>query len=205
MFNGLIRSTAIVKSFSNNNLRLISNLKPNIGDSVATNGACLSVIKIHDDGFSLNLSSETQNIIKPFIVGSKVHTELAMQLGDRIDGHLLTGHIDTLGKIIKINKLNSGVDFYISIDKKFMPLVCNKGSIAIDGVSLTINEVLDNSIRLTIIDITLKDTLFSSYKVGDLVNVETDILARYAERILNYKNNVNKLSWSEVDRINLLY
>lgn len=203
MFNGLIRELAVVKKYSNNELRIVSKLKPNIGDSVATNGACLSVIKIHDDGFSLNLSSETQRIIKPFVVGSKVHTELAMQLGDRIDGHLLTGHIDTLGKIIKINKLNSGVDFYVSIDKKFMPLVCNKGSIAIDGVSLTINEVLDDSIRLTIIDITLKDTLFSSYKVGDLVNVETDILARYVNRMLTYKDK--GLSWDEVDRISAIY
>lgn len=203
MFNGLIRELAVVKKYSNNELRIVSKLKPNIGDSVATNGACLSVIKIHDDGFSLNLSSETQSVIKPFVVGSKVHTELAMQLGDRIDGHLLTGHIDTLGKIIKINKLNSGVDFYISIDKKFMPLVCNKGSIAIDGVSLTINEVLDDSIRLTIIDITLKDTLFSSYKVGDLVNVETDILARYVNRMLTYKDK--SLSWDEVDRISAIY
>lgn len=202
MFNGLIRSTAIVKSFANNDLRLISNLKPNIGDSVATNGACLSVIALHDDGFSLNLSSETQSILKPFLVGSKVHTELAMRVGDRIDGHILTGHIDGLGKISRIEKLASGIDFYITLDDALMPYVCKKGSIAIDGVSLTINDVGTNFVRLTIIDITLKDTLFANYKIGDLVNVETDVLARYAERILNYKK---PLGWAEIDRINSLY
>ncbi|WP_267523212.1 riboflavin synthase [Campylobacter sp. MG1] len=204
MFNGLIRHTGIIKSFSNNNLTLISNLKPNIGDSVATNGICLSVTKINNDGFNLNLSTETQNIVKPFKIGAKVHTELAMKVGDRIDGHILSGHIDGLGKIKKIEKLNSGIDFYISLDEKLMPFVCKKGSIAIDGVSLTINDVINDGVRLTIIDITLKDTLFNSYKIGDLVNVETDILARYAERILNYKKQ-NQLSWSDVDRINLLY
>lgn len=203
MFNGLIRELAVVKNYSNNELRLISKLKPHIGDSVATNGACLSVIKTHNDGFSLNLSSETQKIIKPFKIGAKVHTELAMQVGDRIDGHILSGHIDGLGKIIKINKLASGIDFYISLDEKLMPFVCNKGSIAIDGVSLTINEVLNNSIRLTIIDITLKDTLFNSYKINDLVNVETDILARYVHRMLNYKNN--SLTWDDIDRISAIY
>lgn len=202
MFNGLIRSTAIVKSFANNDLRLISNLKPNIGDSVATNGACLSVIALHDDGFSLNLSSETQSILKPFLVGSKVHTELAMRVGDRIDGHILTGHIDGLGKISRIEKLASGIDFYITLDDVLMPYVCKKGSIAIDGVSLTINDAGTNFVRLTIIDITLKDTLFANYKIGDLVNVETDVLARYAERILNYKK---PLGWAEIDRINSLY
>lgn len=201
MFNGLIRETAEVVSFNANKLCLKAKFKPKLGDSIAVNGACLSVVEIFDDGFCLELSHETQKVIAIENIKNKVHIEPAMQFGDRIDGHLIQGHIDGCGKIANIKKHSVGTDFFIDLPSNLLPLVANKGSIAIDGVSLTINEVLSSQIRLTIIPQTMKDTLFSEYKIGRKVNIETDLLARYTQRILSFKDDKDGLTWEKVDLI----
>lgn len=203
MFNGLIKEFAKVKSYSNYSLCLSAKYKPNIGDSIAINGACLSAVKINDDGFCVELSSESAKKLKEFKIGQRVHLEPAIKLGDRIDGHLIQGHIDAVAKIVDIKKMPSGSDFYIQLPQEILKYVANKGSIAVDGVSLTISDINKDIIRLSIIPITLKDTLFSEYKINDLVNIESDLLARYAARILEFKED--KLSWSDVDKITYLY
>ncbi|RAZ60101.1 riboflavin synthase [Campylobacter hyointestinalis] len=206
MFNGLIREIAKVKSFDGKFLNLEAKFRPSLGDSIAINGACLSVVSIQNDGFSVELSSESSKSLAIENYKDKVHIEPAMKIGDRIDGHLLQGHIDAVGEIITIKKLLSGTDFFIKLPKDIMHLVANKGSIAVDGVSLTINEVFEDSIRLTIIPISFRDTLFGEFKVGRRVNIETDLLARYVERILGIKNSHNKkLSWQEADFYASLY
>ncbi|RAZ23585.1 riboflavin synthase [Campylobacter hyointestinalis] len=206
MFNGLIREIAKVKSFDGKFLNLEAKFRPSLGDSIAINGACLSVVSIQNDGFSVELSSESSKSLAIENYKDKVHIEPAMKIGDRIDGHLLQGHIDAVGEIITIKKLLSGTDFFIKLPKNIMHLVANKGSIAVDGVSLTINEVFEDSIRLTIIPISFRDTLFGEFKVGRRVNIETDLLARYVERILGIKNSHNKkLSWQEADFYASLY
>ncbi|OCR86832.1 riboflavin synthase subunit alpha [Campylobacter fetus subsp. testudinum] len=207
MFNGLIREIAKVKSFDGKFLNLEAKFKPNLGDSIAINGACLSVVSLQNDGFSVELSSESSKVLALENYKDKVHMEPAMKIGDRIDGHLLQGHIDAVGEITSIKNLPSGTDFFVKLPKDVMHLVANKGSIAVEGVSLTINEVLQNVIRLTIIPISLKDTLFGEFKVGRRVNVETDLLARYADRILSMKNKKNNgdLSWEEADFYASLY
>jgi len=204
MFNGLIREIAEVRSFNGNLLRLKAKFRPNLGDSIAVNGACLSVVEIFSDGFSVELSSETAAKIATENLKGRVHIEPAMRLGDRIDGHLLQGHIDGIGKIAQISKLESGTDFYIEVPKNLLPLMANKGSVAIEGVSLTINEVLDAQIRLTIIPITLKTSLFGEFSLGRRVNIESDLLARYIQRQLEFSEKKG-LTWEEVERISSLY
>lgn len=290
MFNGLIREIAQVASFSGDLLRLRARYRPALGDSVAVNGACLSVTRLFADGFTVQLSSETARVIAAQNLHGSVHIEPAMRIGDRIDGHLIQGHIDAVGEICKISKLASGVDFFIRAPLHIAPLLAPKGSVAIDGVSLTINEVLEGggthgrnfnsqgldggnftrkelrganfndaglnfndagshglnssgsnsvrdpnslgvnlkseaqscAIRLTIIPLTLKDTLFGSYEIGRRVNIETDLLARYVAAQLRFAggqpvrgtdtardestaSGKDGLSWEAVDKILSLY
>ncbi|MDU7071104.1 riboflavin synthase [Campylobacter ureolyticus] len=205
MFNGLIREFGEVVKFDGKTLSLKSSLKPNIGDSIAVNGACLSVVKVFYNGFNVELSDESKSVLAVQNLKGKVHLEPALKVGDRVDGHFVQGHIDGLGEIYKITTLKSGFDFFIKLPLNLMPLMANKGSVAIDGVSLTINEVLKDGIRLTIIPLTMKDTLFGEYKVGRVVNVESDLLARYTKRILGYGDKKKELSWEEIDHISNLY
>lgn len=203
MFNGLIREIAKVQSYQNNTLSLKAKYRPNLGDSIAVNGACLSVTKLYEGGFEMELSRESRTHIAIENLKDKVHIEPALRYGDRIDGHLMQGHIDFIGTLEKIQKDENGVDFYISLPKEAMKFIAEKGSIGVDGVSLTINEILKNGIRLTIIPITFKETLFKDYQVGRKINIESDLLARYIYAQLQGKNK--GLSWEEVERISYLY
>lgn len=202
MFNGLIREIASVVSYSQNVLRLRAKFRPKIGDSVAVNGACLSVIELFSDGFSVELSAETRANIAVENLKSKVHIEPAMRLDERVDGHLVQGHIDAIGEIYKIVKRENGSDFYIKLPSEILPLMANKGSVCVEGVSLTINEILNDGIRLTIIPITLRDSLFGEFKIGRRVNVESDLLARYVARQLGFKK---ELTWDMAERFLSLY
>lgn len=204
MFNGLIKEIADVKSFSGNLLSLKAKYHPNLGDSIAVNGACLSVVKLTQDGFVVELSAETRAVIATENLTKRVHIEPAMKLGERFDGHIVQGHVDYVGKIVKISTSQNGKDFYIKLPQEAMKFVSSKGSIAVEGVSLTINEVIDakNQIRLTIIPITLRESLFGEFIVGRKVNIESDIFARYIARILGFKKG---LTWEEVERISSLY
>ncbi|HFU5771274.1 TPA: riboflavin synthase [Campylobacter jejuni] len=203
MFNGLIREIAKVQSYQNNTLSLKAKYRPNLGDSIAVNGACLSVTKLYERGFEVELSRESRTHIAVENLKDKVHIEPALRYGDRIDGHLMQGHIDFIGMLEKIQKDENGVDFHISLPKEAMKFMAEKGSIGVDGVSLTINEILKNGIRLTIIPITFKETLFKDYQVGRKINIESDLLARYIYAQLQGKNK--GLSWEEVERISYLY
>ncbi|ECQ7163344.1 riboflavin synthase [Campylobacter jejuni] len=203
MFNGLIREIAKVQSYQNNTLSLTAKHRPNLGDSIAVNGACLSVTKLYEGGFEVELSRESRTHIAVENLKDKVHIEPALRYGDRIDGHLMQGHIDFIGILEKIQKDENGVDFHITLPKEAMKFIAEKGSIGVDGVSLTINEILKNGIRLTIIPITFKETLFKDYQVGRKINIESDLLARYIYAQLQGKNK--GLSWEEVERISYLY
>ena len=191
MFNGLIRELAKVKSFNNNILTLKSKYIPNIGDSIAVNGVCLTAVKIFNNGFSVELSPETQSKISIENYKNLVHIEPAMRLSDRIDGHLLQGHIDCLGEILEIKNNKNSYEVVIKIPTEFMKFVINKGSIAIDGVSLTVNDVWSDRFRLTIIPHTFENTLFKTYKIHQRVNIETDMFARYLYSMFKTKPTIN--------------
>ena len=193
MFNGLIREIATVKSFNNNVLKLETKYIPKIGDSIAVNGVCLTVINVYKNGFSVELSPETQSKIAIENYKNLVHIEPAMRLSDRVDGHLVQGHIDCVGEILEINKNKNSYDVIIKIPEQFMKFVINKGSIAVDGVSLTINDVFSDRFRLTIILHTFENTLFKTYKIHQKVNIETDMFARYLYSMFNKTpNSINE-------------
>ncbi len=204
MFTGLIREMAEVKAFANNTLTLRAKYKAGIGDSIAINGACLTVTALHSDGFSVELSPESQKILALENYKNKVHIEPAMSMGDKFEGHIVQGHVDTLGTVTSIKNSGNSYDVFISVEAKFIPYIVPKGSITIDGVSLTVNEVFKDSFRLTIIPHTMKETLFSTYKSGSHVNIETDMFARYIAHILAHKSSP-AASWDEVDKISSLY
>lgn len=195
---------ASVKSFGSNRLSLKAHHKPKLGDSIAINGTCLSVVSIESDGFSVELSPETLEHIATEKLSGHVHIEPAMMMGDRFEGHIVQGHIDTIGTIHSITDNGNSYDVIITVDAEFIPLISPKGSITIDGVSLTVNEVMKNSFRLTIIPITMKETLFGSYKKGTRVNIETDVFARYIRHILN-SSAPKQMSWRDIDHISSLY
>lgn len=205
MFNGLVREIAKVKSYQNNVLSLIAKHKPNLGDSIAVNGACLSVTQVFANGFAVELSKETRTHIATENLKDRVHIEPALCFGARIDGHLLQGHIDGIGEISRIVPNENGTDFFVKVPKNLQKFMAQKGSVAIDGISLTINEVLENEIRLTLIPLTLKESLFGEYKTGRRVNIESDLLARYVAQMLENKEFKKDMSWQEIDKIAYLY
>jgi len=202
VFTGLIREIATVKSLSGSTLTIKAKYKANLGDSIAINGACLTVVKVSSDGFAVELSPESQKLLAMENYKNAVHIEPAMQMGDRFEGHIVQGHVDTIGTISAIKNLGNSYDVFIRVAKKFIPFIVPKGSITIDGVSLTVNDVNADSFRLTIIPHTMKETLFKNYKKGSKVNIETDMFARYVSHIIAHQTQTSSLSWDDVDAIN---
>jgi riboflavin synthase len=205
MFTGLIREIATVKNYQNHILTIISKHKAKLGDSIAINGVCLTVIHVRPDGFDLELSDETRTIIDESKLTGEVHIEPAMQMNDRFEGHIVQGHVDCVGTITQISPRENGTDFTIQVPKEQIAYIVPKGSITVDGISLTVNEVHPESFRLTIIPHTLKETLIQNYKVGTKVNIETDLFARYIGHILKHKNRDKTLSWHDIDTIQMSY
>jgi riboflavin synthase len=204
VFTGVIREYANVTSFSNELLTLKCDYIPMLGDSIAINGACLSVVEVLKDGFVVELSLESRDILAIENYKGKVHIEPAMRLQDRVDGHLVQGHIDGIGKIVKIESLKRAKNFYIETSKNLLKFMVPKGSVTIDGVSLTINDVLKDSFRLTIIPLTLDTTLLGEYHIGKVVNIEADMFAKYIYHISqNSKPSIT--SWADVDNIMARY
>ena len=201
MFTGLIREIATVKSLVGSTLSIKSKYRGGIGDSIAINGACLTVVKVLNDGFAVEFSPESQNLLAMENYKNEVHIEPAMAMGDRFEGHIVQGHIDCIGEVQEIKNSGNSFDVFISLPAKFIPFIVPKGSITIDGVSLTVNDVSADAFRLTIIPHTMKETLFRNYKKGSKVNVETDMFARYVSHIISHQTKASSgtLSWSEVD------
>lgn len=202
MFTGLIRETGKVKSFSGGFLTIEAKHKAKIGDSIAVNGACLTVTQSNDSSFTVELSHESKEVLAVENYKDTVHIEPAMKLSDRVEGHIVQGHVDCIGEITKIDKAKVSWDFYVTIPAEFMKFVIPKGSITVDGISLTVNDVSKDSFRLTIIPHSLENTLFLNYTKGQRVNIETDMFARYLYHMFNKEK---KLTWGDVDRINLMY
>ena len=205
MFTGLIREIAEVKSYKNNILSIKSKHKAKLGDSIAVNGVCLTVIKVNPDGFDLELADETRSIIDESKISGKVHIEPAMMMNDRFEGHIVQGHVDCVGTVSQITKRENGTDFIIKVDKKYIPHIIPKGSITIDGISLTVNDVYTDSFRITIIPHTLKNTLMKNYKIGTKLNIETDVFARYIDHILAHRSSKKSMGWNEIDSLQMSY
>ncbi|MGN8535281.1 riboflavin synthase [Helicobacter pylori] len=206
MFSGLIHQIAKVKSFQNNILSIESDLNPKLGDSIAINGACLTAIESSKTHFSVELSQKTQNSVALENYKDLVHIEPALKADASLDGHFVQGHIDAIGVIERIIHHSNQVVFFISTSKETLLLCVEQGSIAIDGVSLTLSEVEEKGFWLTIIPYTLENTLFKTYKLKRRVNIETDMLVRSVASILKKTKGLEKnFSWNDADALTLGY
>ncbi|MGL2527073.1 riboflavin synthase [Helicobacter pylori] len=206
MFSGLINQIAKVKSFHNNILSIESDLNPKLGDSIAINGACLTAIESSKTHFSVELSQKTQNSVALENYKDLVHIEPALKANASLDGHFVQGHIDAIGVIEKIIHNSNQVDFFISTSKETLLLCVEQGSIAIDGVSLTLSKVEEKGFWLTIIPYTLENTLFKTYQLKRRVNIETDMLVRSVVSILKKTKGLEKnFSWNDADALTLGY
>jgi riboflavin synthase len=157
------------------------------GESISVNGVCLTAVALHDDGFDTDVSVETLDVtgLGKLEVGSRVNLEPALSLGERLGGHLVSGHVDCTGTVISKTADARSIRLAIEIPADYSRYIAKKGSVCVDGVSLTINEVSGNGFELNIIPHTADVTIIADYAVGTVVNVEVDILARYIERLLS--------------------
>ena len=189
MFTGIIEELGIVKAVSRKGRlislsiqadKAISDTK--IGDSIAVNGVCLTVVKIEDKVLSFDLLEETcprlTNLGK-LKMSEKVNLERSLKIGDRLSGHFVTGHIDCLGTIRAKTHVLGNLSFRIAIPQEFLKFIALKGSIAVDGISLTVADKRSNTFSVYIIPHTLKNTTLNFKGPSSEVNIETDILAKY--------------------------
>lgn len=157
------------------------------GDSICVNGVCLTVIELKESGFATDVSNETLSCttfgkLEP---GNRVNLEKSLRLSDRLGGHLVSGHVDCVGTVADIRKDDRSVRYEISVPDSISRYICKKGSACIDGVSLTVNEFHNNVLCVNIIPHTFNETIFSVYEKGTGVNIETDLIARYLEKLVN--------------------
>ncbi|PAF45578.1 riboflavin synthase [Helicobacter sp. 11S02629-2] len=210
MFSGLVRDIGEVISFSKEILSIKSTLKASLGDSIAVNGACLTVIKVFDGGFSVLLSGATSSLIAVENLKGKVHLEPALKLSDGLHGHIVQGHIDFSGTLDSITKHNGDTVFKIGINKAALPLIYHKGSITVDGISLTVGDVKDAYFTLVLIPHTMENTLFHTYSQGRRVNIETDMIARSVYNVIKgmeskKDSKLSKDDWLIKDMLTLGY
>lgn len=163
---------------------------PAIGDSIATNGCCLTVTQINEQGqvwtFQAGEETLSRTNLGNLSEGSRVNLETSMCLGDKIGGHLVTGHVDGLGTLAKIEPDGEWAKYWFTIPSALSPQLASKGSIAVDGISLTLVDVTDDQFSVALIPHTLEVTTLGNRQVGDSVNLETDVLAKYVQRQLQF-------------------
>jgi riboflavin synthase len=193
MFTGIIENKGKVLGieYRGQARKLTLELPPNLtelqlGDSININGVCLTVIIKIGQKIDLDLSQETlqKTVLGELREGDQVNLERALKLTDRLGGHIVTGHIDGIGKILERREERDFLRLRIRIPESISRYVVQKGSIAIDGISLTVNELINDEIQLTLIPYTIEKTTLIDKKVGDRVNIEADILGKYVEKLL---------------------
>jgi riboflavin synthase len=194
MFTGIVEAVGKIIAIKNNEKDMtitvnageldMSDVK--LGDSIANNGVCLTVTALHADGFNADVSHETIKLsgFSSIKTGFMVNLEKAMQMNDRFGGHIVSGHVDGVGQITAISALGNAVEYWIKAPNELAKYIAKKGSITVDGISLTVNEVDGANFKLTIIPHTISQTIMQQYAVGTQVNLEVDVIARYLERLM---------------------
>jgi riboflavin synthase len=195
MFTGIIKATGTVRAIERRGgdvrLSVDSGGLPwaefSVGESIAVNGVCLTAVALRDDGFDTDVSVETLEVtaLGKLTVGSKVNLEPSISLGERLGGHLVSGHVDCTGVVTARATDARSIRFSFEVPREYRRYIAKKGSVCIDGVSLTINEVSDSRFELNIIPHTAEMTIIGDYAVGTVVNVEVDLVARYLERLIH--------------------
>ena len=157
-----------------------------IGESISVNGICLTAIEYQKNGFVADVSVETSRVtaLANLAAGSRVNLEPSVSVGERLGGHLVSGHVDCVGRIKTRETDARSVRLVVEIPAEYGRFIANKGSICVDGVSLTVNEVSKNTFGVNIIPRTAEATIIGDYRPGTEVNIEVDLLARYVERLL---------------------
>ncbi len=197
MFSGIIEEIGkirdIKKRDKSNNIavsakKIFTDLKE--GDSISIDGACMTVSRLKENEFSVDASFETLNIttLADLKKGDSVNLERAIRFSDRIGGHLVTGHVDGVGSILKKKEVGEAIALTIAAPPQILRYTIVKGSIAVDGVSLTINEVGNSSITVMLIPYTIKMTTLGSKKIGEKVNLENDLIGKYVESLLKQEH-----------------
>lgn len=196
MFTGIVATTGEIRAIQGDAAQArfeiatgqldLSGLQ--LGDSIAVNGVCLTAVEITDAGFSADLSSETLELttLGKIQSGASVNLERALALGDSLGGHLVTGHVDGVGEVRSVEPDSGSIRIVIAAPLPLARYIAQKGSVCIDGVSLTVNRVADEEFELMIVPHTQERTVIANYQPGTLVNLEVDIIARYLERMLQY-------------------
>ena len=196
MFTGIVEETGKIKAITNSSIcisasKVLEDTK--IGDSIAVNGVCLTVTDLKQNEFNADISQETLKVtaLSELKSGSNVNLERALTLSSRLGGHIVSGHIDAVGKIYSVSQEKEFYNISIEFPSEFKKYVVKKGSITINGISLTIAEENENIVTIAIIPHTYNNTALKDLKTGSNVNIEFDILAKYVEKNLSTKNNSN--------------
>ena len=194
MFSGIIEKLAQVHEFevSNDKSYIViamdnSDLLLKTGDSIAINGVCLTIVKIKNHLFYYDLSPETLSLtsLKDLSVNDSVNIEYPLTLNKFISGHITTGHVDSIGIIKSLQKIIDSWEVVVEVKSDILKYIIHKGSITIDGVSLTVNKLDNNLVYLMIIPHTFKNTIFKNYKIGQKVNIEVDYISKHLEKLKN--------------------
>ena len=197
MFTGIVETIGEVRDISTNmgirhikidSKGLDDDIK--IGESISVDGTCVTVTKYENSAFSVDISDETckRSTLGTLLRGSKVNLERALTPESRMGGHIVQGHIDTVGKVRKRIEQSSAIEFSITVPHEWHKYLAEKGSIAISGVSLTIADLKPDGFTTVIIPHTLQNTTLNFLKQGDPVNLEFDVIAKYIERLLEFKD-----------------
>ncbi len=203
MFTGIIEDTGTVEAVNRSiGSRLIYIKTPfdldhdKLGDSVSVNGICLTITTIKGNMFSADVSEETfkRTNMGSLKIGSRVNLERALKVGDRLGGHIVTGHVDSIGTIKKRDVLGKSICYQIGVGQETLQVMVEKGSVAVDGTSLTVNEVGADFFSVNIIPHTSSKTTITSKGSGDKVNIETDILSKYVQKLVNSPSGEGNLS-----------
>ena len=194
MFTGIIKAKGRIRSLKKQGGDLCMTVEAEgldwasfaVGESISVNGVCLTATALHPDGFDADVSMETMNVtaLGGLTSGSAVNLEPSVCLGERLGGHLVSGHVDCVGKVVARDNDARSVRVTIEVPQKYGRYLARKGSVCVDGVSLTINEVSARAFETNIIPHTAEETIIGDYAVGSAVNIEVDLLARYIERLL---------------------
>jgi len=196
MFTGIIEGLGTISGIQPSNQGKKITVKSDfflenskIGDSIAINGACLTAVGIQGKSFQVDVAPETlsMSILSHTKIGDRVNLERALRLSDRLDGHLVSGHVDGIGKIKERKNQGNAIIITVEIPDVISRYIIKKGSVAVDGVSLTVNSCNSNSFKISIIPHTAKLTTVGFKRVGDLVNIETDMIGKYIERFITQK------------------
>jgi riboflavin synthase len=194
MFTGIIEDVGVVKGLRKSGAISILTIETGLdikdtklGDSISVNGVCLTVVEIKGNSFSVEASPETisRSTLKDAIIHTPVNLEWALSVGGRLGGHIVQGHVDGVGRVTKIDKDTDSLIIEITPPESAMRYIVDKGSVAVNGISLTVNSIADDSFTINIISHTVENTTLSAIKVGDEVNIEADIIGKYVEKYLS--------------------